>query len=368
VTQVGQVQLQSVDSQSVDLSHRCVRALAWVTLLPLLLAACVDNGVADAEKLTHLHRRGQFGSLRDFVLYDRPQDPAGSALLVDRFEVTQDDWAAFATTKEGMAVAARATSASENGALPASNMNLQQARGFAQWRLGRLPTDAEWQRATVAGGSSLFPWGGTEFATHANSGNLGLGEPTPVGTFESGRRAGRNSPYDLIGNVREWTETVPASWCGETGLASSFTANRRRVLITPVLSVWSILRLVPPAMAATVGPGDVPRRVVGVDFETPLSDIVDPKDDSQMAGERRLRTGMRVYTTVDELLGRLLGMTRTATAEERLQLRRFVTRKGHAKVLTAAFSASTLHDQRFAKGSIAEVLSTALRTELAESK
>lgn len=363
MTQRRQVQLQPADRP-----HRCGRALVWIASLALLLAACGDNGVASTEKLKQLHRRGQFGSLRDFVLYYRPQDPAGSALLVDRFEVTQDDWAAFAKTEEGIAVAARAMDSRGNGALPASGMNLQQARVFARWRLGRLPTDAEWQRATVAGGNSLFPWGGTEFATHANSGNLGLGEPTPVGTFESGRRFGGNSPYDLIGNVREWTETVPADWCRSLDIASSFGANRRRVLTTPALSVWSTLRLVPPAMVASAGPRDAPRRVVGSDYATPLSEIANPKDDTQKPPEQRLRTGMRVYSTVDELLDRLLGMMRPATAEERLQLVRFVARKGHPKVLTDAFLASPFTDQQFPNGSIAEVLSTALRTASEESK
>lgn len=344
------------------------RAFAWLATFALLLTGCSADGVASTDSLERVYRRGQFGSLRDFVLYARPQDLPGTALLVDRFEVTQDDWAAFARTEQGMAVAARSVGSRGNGALPASGMSLQQARAFAHWRLGRLPTESEWRRATVAGGSSPFPWGVKEFATHANSGNLGLGEPTPVGSFESGRRAGGNWPYDLIGNVREWTESVPGDWCAAGGSASSFAANRRRVLAIPALSVWSTLRLVAPAMAATVGPGHAPRRVVGVDFETPLSDIANPQDDSQMADERRSRTGMRVYTTVDELLDRVLGMMKTASAEERLQLVRFVARKGHRKVLTDAYVASPRAEQKFPNRSIAAVLRTALLTGSPEPK
>jgi hypothetical protein len=345
-----------------------LRTLAWLATFSLLLAGCSADGAASTGSLERVYRRGQLGSLRDFVLYVRPQDRPGTALLVDRFEVTQDDWVAFAKTEQGLDVAARSVGSRGSGALPASGMSLQQARAFAHWRLGRLPTEAEWRRATVAGGSSPFPWGAQEFATHANSGNLGLGEPTPVGSFESGRRAGGNWPYDLIGNVREWTETVPGYWCTEVGIVSSFTANRRRVLATPALSVWSTLRLVAPAMIATVGPGAAPRRVVGVDFETPLSDIANPQDASQMGDERRPRTGMRVYTTVDELLGRLLRMIKIASAEERLQLVRFVARKGHRKVLTAAFLASPFAKQEFPDRSIAAVISSELLIGLSEPK
>lgn len=332
------------------------------------LLSCSHEAPGPSPELQPLQRRGQFGSLRDFVLYARPQDPPETALLVDRFEVTQDDWAAFARTEEGIAVAARGVGSRGSGALPASGMTLQQARAFARWRLGRLPTEAEWVRATEAGGSSPFPWGVKEFATHANSGNLGLGERTPVGTFESGRRAGFNSPYDLIGNVREWTETVPDDWCGEAGIGPSFVANRRRVLTTPALSSWSVLGIVPPAMVATVGSGGAPRRVVGVDYATPLSDIATPQDDRQMPDERRLRTGMRVYTTVGELLGRLLSMTRPATAEERLQMVRFVARKGHRDVLVKAFRNSPLADATFPSGSVAEVLWNELTRRVPESR
>jgi hypothetical protein len=347
--------------------------LACLATLSLLLAACSEDPATGTEKLQRLYRRGQFGSLRDFVLYSQPEAPPGSGLLVDRFEVTVDDWTEFSRTVEGIAVTARRVGSRGYGALPASGMTLKQARVFAKWRLGRLPTESEWRRATVAGGNSPFPWGITEFATHANSANLVLGEPTPVGTFESGRRAGGNWPYDLIGNVREWTETVPDDWCRPSEIASSFAANRRRVLRMSPLSVWSTLRLVPPAMVASVGPGDAPRRVVGVDYNSPLSnitrpDLARPEDYTQMPPEQRPQTGMRVYSTVDELLGRLLGMMRVATAEERLQLERFVDRKGHRLVLTGAFRASALADQSFPTGSIAEVLSTALLTDLAEPK
>ena len=366
--------MQSVDQPQKALPafagavrHR-FRVLACLVSVSLLLASCSDDGAAYDDSAPRVFRSGPLGSLRDFVLYVDPDDRPGAALLVDRFEVTQDDWAAFAKTIQGSSVSASSVGSRGSGALPASGMTLPQARAFAHWRLGRLPTEAEWRRATVAGGSSPFPWGATEFATHANSGNLGLGEPTPVGTFESGRRAGGNWPYDLIGNVREWTETVPPSWCAEVGIASSFAVNRRRALATPALSAWSCLRLVPPAVIANVGPASAPRRVVGVDFETPLSDLATPQDDSQMAGERRARTGMRVYSTVEELLGRLFEMTQKASKEDRLQLVRFVARKGHRETLKAAFSASPFANQEFPNQSIAAVIRSALQNRPSDPK
>ncbi|HIE71452.1 MAG TPA: hypothetical protein EYP98_15470, partial [Planctomycetes bacterium] len=159
--------------------------------------ACQEKPADSESNLVPLHRRDRFGSLRDFVLILQSQDPPGAALLVDRFEVTQDDWAQFADTDIGRTIAVGVTTHGV-GALPVSGMDLIQARAFAGWRMGRLPTEDEWRRVTAGGGNSPFPWGVKQFPTHANTGDIGLGEAMPVGTFESGRRAGGNMPYDLI--------------------------------------------------------------------------------------------------------------------------------------------------------------------------
>jgi len=316
-----------------------------------------------------LQRRGRFGSLRDFVMITQPQDPPGAALLVDRFEVTQDDWAQFADTDFGGEIATGVTTRGA-GALPASNMNLLQARAFASWRIGRLPTEAEWRRVTAGGGNSPFPWGVKQFATHANTGDLGMGEAMPVGTFESGRRHGGNMPYDLIGNVREWTETVPTDWSKTLGPAGSrsFVSVRREALRTPALSVWATHGLVPLGMIAAVGQSDVPHKVVGSDFATPMRDVIEQQHDTQLAGERSQRTGLRVYTTVGELLARLLAMSESPTTEERRQVVRFVHRNGHGPVLKAAFDQSQLADVEFPRGSIGSVLAAELRGLVAEPR
>lgn len=340
-------------------------AMLGSLLLAVGWSAC-DAGPSSAvpnAALPALQRRGPLGSLRDFVLYRDVVGPPGAALLVDRFEATEDDWAEFARSAAGQAVDATATLSGGIGALPASGMDLHQARAFARWRLGRLPTESEWRRATVGGGGIRFPWGKKEFATHANTADLGLGELTPVGTFESGRRAGGNAPYDLIGNVSEWTETVPMEWCelGGASPGSSYSSCRRQVLRQPVLSSWSFLGLLPPAMMAAIDARDTPRRVVGADFETPMRDVFEQLEGSQLAGERRQRTGLRVYTTVDELLARLLTITTAPTADERMQLHRFVARARHREVMADAFAASPLAKAEFPSGSIADVLASDLR-------
>ena len=356
----------------MDSMRFALATMAWATCL--IVSGCSPS--IDETAQASLTRRGPLGSLRDFVLYHSDQELANDGLLVDRFEVTQDDWNEFAATEQGQAAnAARLRSFRNAGnrgtnSLPAALMDLYQARAFAQWRNARLPTEEEWRRVTSGGGSNPFPWGAKEVATHANTGELGLGEATPVGTFEMGRRTGGNSPYDLIGNVSEWTESVPSDWCKDTGLelGASFSQSRQRALATPALSTWGQLGILAPAMIAAAAGPDLPHKVMGADYATPMQDVRRKKDDTQLAGDRRMRTGMRVYTTVGELVESLLANKTLATAEETSQLTRFVNRDDIGEVLREAFLSSPVAAEELKPGSVADVFASQLRKRASTQK
>ena len=316
------------------------------TLLGLaLLAGCADDAAPNAARSGFDARGGRFGSLRDFYLLESADGEAAAGLLVDRFEATQRDWVEFAATRAGAAVAADAVPIVGRMSLPVGGVDLAQARAFARWRFGRLPSEAEWSAVAQGGGSGPFPWGSKEDATRANTGDLALGERMPVGTFESGRRSGGDAPYDLVGNVREWTETVPLEWCqmGSVGDASGFSRSVRRALASPCLAVWADrFGALPGGVIAEVGGAGVPRRCVGADYETPMRDVFERQFDAQAAGERRQRTGLRVYTTVGELLGRLMAAQGQLAADERAQIAAFARRAGSRVALRAAYEASPL--------------------------
>ncbi len=361
---------------NVGFAMHCMRlAITTMALATCLVLSACSNSIDETAKAS-LQRIGPLGSLRDFVLYRSDLEPANEALLVDRFEVTQDDWNEFAATDQGKAATAarlrslRNAGNQGNGSLPAALMDLYQARAFARWRHARLPTEDEWRRVTSGGGSNPFPWGAKEIATHANTGELGLGEATPVGTFEMGRRAGGNSPYDLIGNVSEWTETVPSEWCRDIGLeiGASFSVSRQLALATPALSTWGQLGILAPAMIAAAAGPDAPHKVVGADYASPMQDVRLQKEDTQLAGDRRMRTGMRVYTTVGELVESLLSIRALATADETSQLTRFANREDIGEVLLEAFLSSPVATAEFTTGSVADVFASQLRKRSSKKK
>lgn len=139
------------------------------------------------------------------------------AFGIDRTEVTHRAWRACVI--EGRCPPSRIRPEDGRltaGDLPVAGVTWEEARGYCEFAGGRLPTEAEWERAARGTARHRFPWGRQYNSRLANHGRSPRGPSNvdgwqlaaPVGSFPDG--ASPHGLLDAAGNVWEWTAAIPA--------------------------------------------------------------------------------------------------------------------------------------------------------------
>jgi formylglycine-generating enzyme required for sulfatase activity len=137
-----------------------------------------------------------------------------NAYQIGKYEVTNKQY--NQCIRAGMCVGSIVNTKFE---YPVVDVNWYSAKTYCEWIGGRLPTEAEWEKAASwddqAKRKRTYPWGETIDCTYANyrgkngeviENNDCVGHSMPVGSYESGK-----SPYglyDMAGNVWEWVSSL----------------------------------------------------------------------------------------------------------------------------------------------------------------
>ena len=130
------------------------------------------------------------------------------AFAIDRTEVTRGEYAACV---EAGRCKATGDKSDGDAKLPVTGVDWNEAQAYCKFAGGRLPSEAEWEKAARGTDGREYPWGNDADCGKANWGSFegegpcagkNPGRPVTVGSYPTGA-----SPYgalDMGGNVWEW--------------------------------------------------------------------------------------------------------------------------------------------------------------------
>ncbi len=140
------------------------------------------------------------------------------AFMIDAFEVTNADFAAFVEAtgyvtyreQQGSPQNWRSAYAEGKDNHPVVFVTFEDAQAFCQWAGKRLPTEFEWEKAARGPEGFLYPWGNEYDPTLLNGKDSGLRGTTAVGSYPPNGYG----LFDVAGNVKEWVDSPYVAYPG----------------------------------------------------------------------------------------------------------------------------------------------------------
>ncbi len=131
-----------------------------------------------------------------------------STFFMDTYEVTYSEYQECVKAGGCPPVEPNYRNGYRNPKQPMLGVNWFHSRDYCKWRGKRLPTEAEWEKASRGDNGELYPWGnadadcGKAIIQEKGVKGCGTGKTWDVGS----RPVGRYGLYDMAGNSWEWVQ------------------------------------------------------------------------------------------------------------------------------------------------------------------
>lgn len=244
----------------------------------------VDAAESVCLRLHGEHRAsGRCGEYRLMAESMLARDVHVSAFAIDRLEVTVAEYRACVHAGEcplDPLVAADERHVADD-ALPIVNVTWDEARQMCAWKGGRLPTEAEWEKAARGDDGRRWPWGDRDHDEDFNHGKLPPEATAAIDDLE--QRTRQISPTTARVNWTEWADPDDSDGFAYAAPVGSFrfgdspygTLDQAGNVAEWVLDEWSpegyaTLAESEPARGATTA-ADVARVVRGGSWLDPLT-------------------------------------------------------------------------------------------------
>ncbi len=135
-----------------------------------------------------------------------PENPAHNveidSFYIDTHEVSHGNYMEFVKTNKVKKPLFWNNPNFNNEKQPVVGISWKEAQSYCTWKGGRLPTEAEWEKASRGKRSVDYPWGNDPPDSTKLNFNQEIKKTTPIGSYEAGKSD--YGVYDLAGNVSEW--------------------------------------------------------------------------------------------------------------------------------------------------------------------